>query len=76
LQILIKEKEKITHLIQVSLNLNDEKTKKREIRSLLKAKKELKCDCKLIILTLDEDEILNIENKTVYIKNVIKWLLF
>ena len=73
---LIKEKEKITHLIQVSLTLSDEKTKKREIRSLIKAKKELNCDSKLIILTMDKNETLQIENEKVEIINIIKWLLF
>jgi len=70
---LIKENEKITHLIQVSLTLNDEKTLKREIRALQKAKEELKTDAKLILLTLDNPQI---ENNDVEIINVIKWLLF
>ncbi len=73
---LIKEKELITHLIQVSLTLNDEKTKKREIRALLKAKQELKCNAKLMILTLDSNQILNIQNEEIEIVNVLKWLLF
>src|SRR3989344_3121560 len=43
---------KIDQLIQVCYNLNDKKTKEREIRALLKAGKELKCD-NLIVLTED-----------------------
>jgi len=70
---LIKENEKITHLIQVSLILNDEKTLKREIRALQKAKEELKTDAKLILLTLDNPQT---ENNDAEIINVIKWLLF
>jgi len=73
---LIKEKEQITHLIQVSLTLNDEKTLKREIRSLIKAKQELNSNAKLIILTMDNDTTLNIEDEKIEVINVIKWLLF
>jgi predicted AAA+ superfamily ATPase len=70
---LIKEQEKITHLIQVSLTLNNEKTKQREIRSLIKAKKELNCDAKLIIITLDNNQILDIDNEQIEIINIITW---
>ena len=73
---LIKEKEQITHLIQVSLTLNDEKTLKREIRSLIKTKKELNIEPKLIILTMDESKTLEIENEKIEAINIIKWLLF
>ena len=38
----VKDREKITHLIQVSLSLENEKTKKRELRALVKAANELK----------------------------------
>ncbi len=72
---LIKEQEKITHLIQISYTLNDEKTKKREIRSLIKAKQELNCKAKLLILTMDENEKIKIENEKIEVINVIKWLL-
>jgi len=41
-EFLVKENEKITHLIQASLTINDEKTLKREIRALQEAKEELK----------------------------------
>ena len=73
---LIKEKEQITHLIQVSLTLGDEKTLKREIRSLIKAKKELNIEPKLIILTMAESKTLEIENEKIEAINIIKWLLF
>ena len=45
----VKEGGKISRLIQVSLDVDDSKTKKREIRALLKAGKELKCNNLLII---------------------------
>ncbi|BCD62092.1 hypothetical protein NitYY0826_C0961 [Nitratiruptor sp. YY08-26] len=73
---LIKENELLTHLIQVSVTLSDEKTLKREIRSLIKAKQELRCDAKLMILTMAESRKMNIENEEVEIVNIIQWLLF
>ena len=72
---LIKEKEAITHLIQVSLTLKDDKTKKRELRSLLKAKQELKCNPKLIVLTLDESRVIDIEQNEIEVISLIEWLL-
>ena len=71
---LIKQDEKITHLIQVSLTITDEKTLKREIRALKKAKEELNCNnAKLILFTLDNPTI---NESEVEIINVIKWLIF
>jgi len=48
----IKEGIKIKQLIQVCHNIEDEKTKKREIRALIKASKELKCK-NLLVITED-----------------------
>ncbi|HJX50900.1 AAA family ATPase [Candidatus Pacearchaeota archaeon RBG_13_36_9] len=48
----IKEGTKIKHLMQICYDVSDPDTKKREIRSLLKASKELKCDS-LIIMSRD-----------------------
>ena len=48
----IKENTKITKLIQVCYDVSNPDTKKREIRSLIKAKQELKCN-ELIVLTND-----------------------
>ena len=70
---LIKQNEKITHLIQISLTITDQKTLKREIRALKKAKEELNCDAKMILLTFDNTHI---EEDNVEIHNAIKWLLF
>lgn len=50
---LIKNGIKIVKLIQVSLDLSNDKTKKREVNSLLEAGKELNCR-DLEIITLDE----------------------
>ncbi|MBI3033437.1 ATP-binding protein [Candidatus Woesearchaeota archaeon] len=49
---IIKEGTKITQLIQVCSDLNNGKTKEREIRALLKASKELDCN-NLMIITSD-----------------------
>ncbi len=48
----IKENAKITKLIQVCYDVSSPDTKKREIRSLIKAKQELKCN-ELMVLTND-----------------------
>jgi len=75
---LIKEYEKITHLVQVSLTLSNEKTKKRELRSLVKTAKEL-CktdDVKLLLLTMDTTKEEILEDKTIKVINILEWLLF
>jgi predicted AAA+ superfamily ATPase len=50
----IRENAKITKLIQVCYDVSNPGTKKREIRALIKAKQELKCN-ELIVLTNDYD---------------------
>ena len=75
---LMKEYEKITHLVQVSQTLVDEKTKKRELRALVKASDELKHsdDIKLSLLTMDQSYTETIDGKTIEVVNVLEWLLF
>ena len=73
----IKEKFQIKELIQVCCKIDND-TKKREIRSLLKASKELKCK-NLVIITEDyegetEEEWLGLKGKINYIP-LWKWLL-
>lgn len=51
----VKEGTKVTQLIQVCCNVQNPETKKREIRALLKAGRELKCD-NLTLITEDQDE--------------------
>ncbi len=70
----IKKGAKIRQLIQVSHNLDNETTKKREIRSLLKGSKELRCDELVIITRNDEDEIV-VDNKKIKVVPIWKWLL-
>ena len=74
---LIKEREQITHLIQVSQTLQDEKTKKRELRALLKASKELKHtdNTKLYLITMDNSSVELIDDVEIEILNVIEWCI-
>jgi len=74
---LIKEYDQITHLIQVSQTVNDKKTKKRELRALIKANAELKHTehTKLWLLTMDDSSVEHIDGKTVEIINIIEWLI-
>jgi len=71
---IIKEKRKVKKLIQVCYDIENFNTKDREIRALLKASKELKCN-NLFIITWDY------EGKEIYNKKRIsyiplwKWLL-
>ena len=50
----IKEGTKVKKLIQVCFNINNLETKNREIRALIKARKELKCN-NLLIITEDTE---------------------
>ncbi|MEK6972935.1 MAG: ATP-binding protein, partial [archaeon] len=74
----IKHGTKITALMQVCYDISNPDTKKREIRALIKAKQELKCD-NLIVLTNDygneeEAEWFGEKAKIKYIP-LWKWLL-
>jgi len=74
---LIKEREKITHLIQVSWSLEDDKTKKRELRALAKSAIELThtTDTRLMLLTMDESSREVIDGVEIEVVNVLEWLL-
>ncbi|MDR0796086.1 MAG: ATP-binding protein [Tannerella sp.] len=63
----------IRELIQVSLTLNNEKTRKREISALVKATEDLKCDS-LKIITQEERDTVVMNDKTIEIVSVIDWL--
>lgn len=74
----IKENAKISQLIQVCSDITDQETKKREIRALLKASRDLKCD-NLLVISQDyqgeeEAEWFGIKGKIKYIP-LWKWLL-
>ena len=69
----ISQNGKIQELIQVSLTLENEKTRKREISALLKGANELHCN-NLKIITQDEKETIFENGKTIEIVSVIDWL--
>ncbi len=70
----LKEGLKVKQLIQVCYSLEDEETRKREIKGLLKASKELKCN-NLLIITWDEEDEIKQENKIIKVIPLWKWLL-
>ncbi len=74
---LIKEHEQITHLVQVSKMLSDHKTKKRELRALVKASDELKYseNINLLLLTMDKSYTEVMDDKAIKVINILEWLL-
>jgi len=70
----LKHQEKIKQLIQVCYDLYDPETKNREINSLLKASKELKCN-DLFIITSDYEGEEKVKGKKIKFIPLWKWLL-
>ncbi len=70
----LKEQNKITQLIQVCHNLNSPKTKEREIKALVCASEELKCN-NLLIITDDEEGQEEADGKKITKISLWKWLL-
>lgn len=70
----VKKGAKIVELIQVCQNLGNIETREREIRSLLSASKELRCN-KLTIITADNESVEKIEGKQIEFIPLWKWLL-
>lgn len=71
---IIKEKTRIKKLIQVCYNIENEETKEREIKALLKAKRQLQSG-NMVIITKDyEDQEKHKDNKIEFIP-LYKWLL-
>ena len=71
---ILKEGIKIKQLIQVCYNINDIDVKKREIRALLKASRELKCN-NLLIITENKEGKEKIKSKTINYTPLWKWLI-
>lgn len=71
---IVKEGRKIKTLIQTCQDLSNPKTKEREIKSLIKAGRELKCKNLLIINSRDEGEEIVYKVK-IKIIPLWKWLL-
>lgn len=72
---IIKKGRGIRALIQACSDLGDYQTKEREIKSLIKASKELKCQ-NLLIITSDFEGEERIKNKKIKYIPLWKWLLF
>src|SRR3989344_3107777 len=74
----IKDNNRIDQLIQVCYDISDPDTKKREIKSLLKASKDLKCD-NLLIINKDHSSEENLEwfgiKRKINFIPLWKWLL-
>jgi len=62
------------HLIQVAYSINDALTKKRELLAFIDANKELK-KTENLLLTYNEEETIQIDQLTIELKPVWKWLL-
>lgn len=75
---LVKQREQITHLVQVSYDIKDEITRKREFRSLVRAKEELQIrnDVKLLLITADKSEDAVFEGQNIKVFNILEWLIF
>ncbi len=68
------KKQKAETLIQVCYDTADEKTHKREIRALLQASSELRCNT-LLMLTPAEKSTIVEDGKTIEVIPVYEWLL-
>jgi predicted AAA+ superfamily ATPase len=60
--------------IQVCYDINDEKTRKREVNALLKMAKQFE-NLKFIIITKDNSETIEVENQKIEVIPIWKWLL-
>ncbi|MBI2676013.1 MAG: ATP-binding protein [Candidatus Aenigmarchaeota archaeon] len=65
---------KVKQLMQVSTDMDDLETRKRETKALLKASKELRCS-NLIVITEDLDRKERLKGKTIVYRPLWKWLL-
>jgi uncharacterized protein len=65
---------KVIELIQVALSLEDQKTRKREIKGLLAANETLNAQ-KLTIITLNQNEEIPAGKKVIHAVPITKWLL-
>lgn len=71
---LVKEDVEFKELIQVSVSIKDEQTRKREVRALEKAIEELGLKTGTII-TLDEKEVIEINGKKINVVPIWEFLL-
>ena len=65
---------RVEQLIQVCSDLTDPDTRKRELRALLKAGRELRCS-RLLVVNEDRDAVENVKGRRVVFTPLWKWLL-
>lgn len=70
----IKKGTKIKKLVQVCYDIGSEETRDREIKSLIRASKELKCN-NLLIISGSSREELELEGKKIKVTPLWKWLI-
>ena len=61
-------------LIQVSYDVSNPKTLKREITALVEASSKLNCD-NLILITNNQDEVIELDGRKIRIISARRWLL-
>lgn len=71
---LIREKGKVSALIQVTESLSTDKVRNREVNALLKAMEELKVN-KGLILTYDYEEKIKFSGKEIRVMPIYKWVI-
>jgi len=71
---LVKEKDKVKSLIQVSHSMENDQTRERELRALKKASESLECS-NLKIISWDTKQKLQADGETVQIMPVWKWMM-
>jgi predicted AAA+ superfamily ATPase len=69
-----RQSTRIIELIQVSYDISNPKTIKREVSALLEASAELNCQS-LSLLTWDDEKIIKEDDKEINVMPVWKWLL-
>ena len=70
----VKKGQKVNQLIQVCWNINEYKTKEREVKALIKASKKLKCK-NLLVITEDNEGKEEIKKEKIVYIPLWKWLL-
>lgn len=71
---IVKQDLKVKQLIQVCYDPSDYETKQRELKSLIKASKELNCS-NLLVITSDYEAEEKVKNKKIKFISLWKWLL-
>lgn len=71
---LIKKANEVVELIQVSYDISDYATKKRELSALIKAGEELRCD-RLVVITWDQKGEESFNNIRISFLPLWRWLL-